>query len=107
MNYTTNNDIFCGWVSYVKRLNNSINGNPRYRVIVGNHRDKKVHVLKTREDEGWVYGINWHNLEGKQVHYTMDIESDGVESLAWNMNEVTPSYITILDSDKVEEKQEY
>ena len=106
MEYITNNDIFCGWVSYVKRLNNSINGNPRYRVIVGNHRTKKIYVLKTREDEGWVYGINWHNLEGKQIHYTMDVESDGVESLAWNGDTVTPRYITILDSDDVEEKEE-
>lgn len=107
MEYITNNDIFCGWVCQVKRCTNSINGNPRYKVVVGNNRTKKIYVLKTREDEGWVYGINWHNLEGNQIHYTMDIEGDGVESLAWNGDTVTPRYITILDSDDVEEKQEY
>ena len=36
----------------------------------------------------------------------MDVESDGVTSLAWNGDTVTPRYITILDSDDVEEKEE-
>jgi hypothetical protein len=119
MEYITNNDIFCGWVCQVKSCTNSISGNPRYKVVVGNSRTKKIYTLVTREDEGWVYGINWHNLEGKQIHYTMDIENNfyqtdmgkvihkGGEGIAWDGNTVTPRYITILDSDDVEEKQEY
>ena len=36
-----------------------------------------------------------------------EVTHKGGEGIAWNGDTVTPRYITILNSDDVEEKQEY
>ena len=51
-----------GKVVAVERLNNSTNGNPRYEITL----DWGV-KCRTAADEGWVYGLNWDNLIGKNV----------------------------------------
>lgn len=51
-----------GKVVAVERLNNSANGNPRYEITL----DWGV-KCRTAADEGWVYGLNWDNLIGKNV----------------------------------------
>ena len=78
------NEIHKGSVQSVKRLPNSVNGNPRYEVVVRNLNNGGIYELTTKRDEGWVYAINWHNLVGgKQIHYTMG-------------GKRYPKYITIL-----------
>jgi hypothetical protein len=56
----------------VQRLKNSRNGNPRYEIKTKDYC--YVCSWKTPADCGWVYGINFDALEGKEVeleyHYT-------------------------------------
>jgi hypothetical protein len=70
---TVNSDkIHKGQVYFTKRLPNSKNGNPRYEVVVRNLNNGGIYELTTKRDEGWVYAINWHNLQNKNIHYTME-----------------------------------
>ena len=51
-----------------KRLNNSRNGNPRYKFKLLSQDNGFEFVAKTRADAGWVYGIgSLFSLEGKEV----------------------------------------
>ena len=75
--------IHKGQVYFTKRLPNSKNGNPRYEVVVRNLNNGGIYELTTKRDEGWVYAINWHNLQNKTIHYTME-------------GRRYPKYITVL-----------
>ena len=52
-------NLYQGKVSKVSRLQNSINGNPRYAVWL-----EGLGRFTTPTDAGWVYGVNFGNLEG-------------------------------------------
>jgi hypothetical protein len=52
---------FTATITRLTRLNNSVNGNPRYEVGFDNARS-----LQTSSDHSFVYGIE--SLQGKQVH---------------------------------------
>jgi len=54
--------LYEGKVTKVSRLNNSINGNPRYAVWLD-----RLGRFVTPTDAGWVYGVNFGNLEGRNV----------------------------------------
>ena len=64
----------------VQRLNNSRNGVPRYEIKTidcfsfSDTLKMCAQSWKTPADCGWVYGLNFHALEGKEVeleyHYT-------------------------------------
>ena len=75
--------IHKGQVYFTKRLPNSKNGNPRYEVIVRDLYNGGTYELTTKRDEGWVYAINWHSLQNKTIHYTME-------------GRRYPKYITVL-----------
>ena len=55
-------NLYQGKVSKVSRLQNSYNGNPRYAVTL-----EGLGRFTTPTDAGWVYGVNFHNLEGQPV----------------------------------------
>lgn len=57
---------FHGKVTRVSRLNNSVNGNPRWSLTLG-----KLGRFVTPTDAGWVYGVNFRNLEGQPVFVTV------------------------------------
>ena len=60
--------LYEGKVTTVSRLNNSYNGNPRYAVTL--ECDSCLEGLgrfNTPIDAGWVYGVNFGNLEGRIV----------------------------------------
>lgn len=48
-------------IESVKRLNNTVYGNPMYEVMTG------LGKFKTAGNAGYVYGINWNNIEGKKA----------------------------------------
>lgn len=54
--------LYEGKVSKVSRLKNSINGNPRFAVWLD-----RLGRFVTPTDAGWVYGVNFGNLEGRTV----------------------------------------
>jgi hypothetical protein len=54
--------LYEGKVSKVSRLDNSINGNPRYAVWLD-----RLGRFRTPTDAGWVYGVNFSKLEGRTV----------------------------------------
>ena len=54
-----------GKVLSVIRLNNSINGNPKYEFIISG-----IGIARTASDAGWVYGLSAHSIEGKDVVVT-------------------------------------
>jgi len=53
----------------VLRENNSRSGNPRYMIVVGD-MPGTADVFYTPVNAGWVYGVNWESLAGKQVRVT-------------------------------------
>lgn len=55
-------NLYQGKVTKVSRLNNSINGNPRFAVWLD-----RLGRFVTPTDAGWVYGVNFRNLEGRNV----------------------------------------
>ena len=57
---------FHGKVTRVSRLNNSYNGNPRWSLTLG-----ELGRFVTPTDAGWVYGVNFRNLEGQPVFVTV------------------------------------
>lgn len=54
--------LYEGKVQTVSRLQNSVNGNPRYAVWL-----EGLGRFRTATDAGWVYGVNFGNLEGRNV----------------------------------------
>lgn len=54
--------LYEGKVVKVSRLQNSHYGNPRYAVWLD-----RLGRFNTSTDAGWVYGINWSNVEGRKV----------------------------------------
>lgn len=50
-----------GKITFIKRLSNSIMGNPRYLIIIGGIE------YKTKTNAGFVYEINFNNLYNKNV----------------------------------------
>ena len=54
-----------GKVLSVIRLNNSINGNPKYEFIISG-----IGIARTASDAGWVYGLSALSIEGKDVVVT-------------------------------------
>jgi len=55
-------NLYQGKVAKISRLNNSLNGNPRYAVWL-----EGLGRFTTATDAGWVYGVNFRNLEGQPV----------------------------------------
>jgi hypothetical protein len=56
----------------VERLNNSRNGNPRYRFTFDGGE-----TMKTAPDAGWVYSINPDSLIGRPVAATYHVTKTG------------------------------
>ena len=61
---------FHGRVVRVSRLNNSVNGNPRWSLslLLG---DGALHRFVTPVDAGWVYGKSWQRFEGLTAFVTV------------------------------------
>jgi len=57
---------FHGEVTRVSRLDNSVNGNPRWSLTLGD-----LGRFVTPTDAGWVYGINWRKLLNRPVFVTV------------------------------------
>ena len=57
---------FHGKVTRVSRLNNSVNGNPRWSLTLG-----ELGRFVTPTDAGWVYGVSWRLLLGQPVFVTV------------------------------------
>tara|TARA_R100000231_G_scaffold58012_1_gene47955 strand:+ start:637 stop:906 length:270 start_codon:yes stop_codon:yes gene_type:complete len=49
----------------ISRLNNSINGNPKYEFVFSG-----IGIARSASDAGWVYGLSAHSIEGKDVVIT-------------------------------------
>lgn len=66
---TTETFVGTAIVESVKRLNNTRDGNPRYRLILGwPGSEHKISGI-TEADTGFVYVVNWQWLEGKRVFF--------------------------------------
>ena len=59
-------------VDHVERLNNSRNGNPKYRVTFDNDE-----VMTTQADVTWVYGVAFDRLEGTGQIVTYHVTASG------------------------------
>lgn len=57
---------FHGKVTRVSKLNNSFDGNPRWSLTLG-----ELGRFTTPVNAGWVYGVNFRNLEGQPVFITV------------------------------------
>jgi len=51
----------------VKRVNNSVNGNPRYELLGSFEGSDKVETFLTMSDHMELYMHNWQSFEGKTI----------------------------------------
>lgn len=56
------------FVKQMRRLTNSRNGNPRYRLVVAN-KYGETQTLHTKTDAGWVYTVT-HGWEDRMIQGT-------------------------------------
>tara|TARA_R100000995_G_C3477088_1_gene121574 strand:- start:1192 stop:1485 length:294 start_codon:yes stop_codon:yes gene_type:complete len=61
-------------IKRTKRLNNSRNGNPKFKFIFENGTE-----MVTPTDAGWIYGLTPHTLHGKEVTIQFKIIRNGYE----------------------------
>jgi hypothetical protein len=57
-------------VNNIKRLNNSINGNPQYMIYTDNG------VARTEKDSMLAYKYNWYRFEGNEVEIEYYFKND-------------------------------
>ena len=71
----------------VKRLKNSINGNPQYQLALLlplSLRDNRFHFdrIKTKANYGFVYAHNFYDFEEKNIELTLNITPKGRKSIS-------------------------
>ena len=71
----------------VKRLKNSINGNPQYQLklmLPLSLRDNKYcyEEIKTKANYGFVYAHNFNDFEEKNIELTLNITPKGRKSIS-------------------------
>ena len=77
-----------GTLRVVERLNNSPNGNPRYRVHVETHdKQEVVEWALTKPDADLAYGINNHDIRNVPRHWKV-----GVWRGHWHVEEARALY---------------
>ena len=77
-------------VTDVKRLNNSVNGNPRYKFVFESGTPYEL-VAFTPSDAGWVYSFSQHTFLDQWVDISYH---------------VTPSRVNFLDSITLNKQEE-
>jgi hypothetical protein len=96
-----NNEMFSvfGTLNKVERMNNSINGNPRYLVAIQDEDSEfnKIYVARTRPDASLGYSID--NYWGKRVAVTLDTYYGKLSVV-----DVKPTNITQSDLDDLKLK---
>ena len=76
----------------VKRLKNSINGNPQYQLALllplslrklnGFDRTYCYEEIKTKANYGFVYAYNFNDFEDKNIELTLNITPKGRKSIS-------------------------
>ena len=85
--YGGNNKLFIPnqYVTGVQRLNNSVNGNPKYKFLF-----EGGGVATTPSDAGWVYAFSQHTFFQKWVDITYHVTKSGkniLDSITLNKQE--------------------
>lgn len=70
-------------IESIRRLNNSLNGNGRFELVVSTPGWAETHILKTATDAGFTYSIG---NPGFRVHDVIEITVNGRGTIAGMKN---------------------